>query len=332
MVFGPWSAALLGLLALCSLPTCALAQQARLPRAALLEQAQNARANGDHRAALALATQAGELKMTAALRRFLVEEEAALGLWSAAYADARSCVAEAALEPPSANHDAVLTGCKTLAQELRQHIALIVLDVPPGAPAELVVTLNGSRVSDPLHGAEQPVASGRVLIEATLPGHLPLHTELEGRAAEVVHVPIALVPEPAPPPPVPRRAAPSPRGPAPEKPRTRRVHGISGPLVAGAGVAVGVLSLAARLVADRDYASLKERCERFGCPNGEAARAHVDRLDSIALVGGVTSAVLLAAGASLYFVLDKHDRLVGSKALRFGLRFVPGAIDVQGNF
>src|SRR5258706_16394156 len=68
-------------------------------RRALITDAQQASDHGDHRHALDLALRAGQLRMSATLRRFIAEEQNELGRFVEALNSARLCIEEAGREP-----------------------------------------------------------------------------------------------------------------------------------------------------------------------------------------------------------------------------------------
>jgi hypothetical protein len=99
-------------------------------RRELVQEAQQARASRDHLRALELANRAGQLGMSTALRRFIAEEQSALGLLGAALDSAERCVREAPRDtsPASAEHAAA---CDALATDLRPRVARAVDEAPP---------------------------------------------------------------------------------------------------------------------------------------------------------------------------------------------------------
>jgi hypothetical protein len=276
-------------------------------RPELIERAQQAKASGDHAEALRLGRRAGEEKMTASLRRFLVEEESALGMWVDAYSDAQKCRSEAALEPPSANHDAVLIGCRTLLHELRDHVGLLVFDFPLPPPADLRVTIDGRLVDNLLGEPEHATSLGDVVIEAAAPGRASLRRTVRA-GTELTHVVLAFAEPPHDPVASPATPDVAPRSGEPVSVRT--VRGPSGPIVAGVGLAAGIGAIVMRAVATGQYNALVDRCRTQGCSDGPEVRARIERLDTIALVSGVGGAALLGLGATLYFVVDKRSEPV----------------------
>jgi hypothetical protein len=286
-------------------------------RAELIQMAQQAKTSGNHDEALRLARSAGEQKMTASLRRFLVEEESALGQWIDAYADAQACTREAAAEPPSPNHDAVLIGCRALLHELREHVGIVVFDFSSPPPADARVTVDGRLVESLLTESEHPTALGDVVVEVTAPGRVAVRRNAHTRA-EPTHVALELGPPPPEPAPV---AAPSPAVPAVDTVPMRTVRGPSGIVVAGVGVAAGIGALVTRAVANGKYDTLRERCASQGCPDGSNERDRIDQLDTISLVSGIAGGALVGLGATLYFVIDRHREPVtpGAASTSFAL-------------
>src|SRR5882724_3390142 len=153
----------------------ALAQQApgSEERRSLLEQAQTARAEARHQDALAFCRRALQLKSSSSLRRFAAEELATLGRAAEAYNEAQRCIREAATEPPSANHDVVFLGCRTLAHGLSAQVALLSFDWGGDESSSVVVQANGVTLDA---GHENAVAPGTLNIEAVLPAR-PRFTE-----------------------------------------------------------------------------------------------------------------------------------------------------------
>jgi len=298
------------MLALVILACQAEAQAEPADRGELIQKAQQAKDLGNHQDALRFAREAGDSKMTASLRRFLVEEERALGLWVDAYSDAQKCSREAAMEPPSSNHDAVLVGCRALLHELRDHVGLLVFDIPSPPPADLRVTIDGRLVDSLLAEAEHPTSLGEVAIEATASGRAAIRRNVRA-GTDATHVVLAFAE------PVQDSGATSdtpdvaPR--ANETVSMRTVRGPSGPIVAGVGLAAGIGAIVTRAIASGQYSALEERCRNEGCSDGPDARARIERLDTIALVSGLGGAALLGLGATLYFVVDKHAEPISSQ-------------------
>jgi hypothetical protein len=87
----------------------------------LIEQAVHARASGSHAAALELANRASGLGMTPSLRRFIAEEQMALGMLRPALVSAEACAREAE-QSALPNSDVHRRACEALANSLRPQV------------------------------------------------------------------------------------------------------------------------------------------------------------------------------------------------------------------
>jgi hypothetical protein len=278
----------------------ALALAARTARAdeaqrrALIDAAVGARDAGDHAHALELARSADAVRSTSSLTRFIAEEHEALGHLPEAFDAARRCLRLAEGEEPSANHDAVLVGCRTIAAELRPRVALVSLRPPAAPPPGLVVRVAGVV----REGGSEPfaVAAGSIQVEATAPGWSSFTTTVTVAPGEETPVPIALAPLPAP-------AAPAPVPAPPPAPPPESRRSLLGPIVGAAGVVALGVAGALRLVASSKYDDLKTRCTG-GCSDGDAQRGSIEQLDRAAVVTAVGGAWLVGAGVTL-FLLDR---------------------------
>ncbi len=311
---GPSAVLALGIL---TSPTLASAQKPE--RAELIQKAQEAKASGDHVEALRLAREAGETKMTASLRRFLVEEESALGRWIDAYSDAQKCTREAATEPPSPNHDAVLVGCRALLHSLREHVGLLVFDFASPPPPDLRITIDGRLVEDPFAETEHPASLGEVAVEATASGRRSIRRTVQ-TASEPAHVALAFA-EPS----QDSLATPVAVPPAAEPVAFRTVRGPSGPIVAGIGLAAGIAAIVTRRIATGEYDDLEQRCHSpQGCPpDRDDVRARIERFDNVAFASAVGGAALLGLGATLYFFVDKRTEPVPNRRASLSIEFDP---------
>src|SRR5581483_4120871 len=167
-------------------------------------------AAGRHAEALAAASRAGAMKMTASLRRFLAEELVALGRFPAAYEAAQRCNDEAPQEPPSPNHDLVVRGCRELVRDLAGKVAVVSIDWGGDPPAGATVALSSGESLDlavPVH----PLAPGSVELRASAPGFRDAVRTLDLIAGSVHVVSLRLEaiapPEPPRPPLAPARPA-----------------------------------------------------------------------------------------------------------------------------
>ena len=165
-------------------------------RRGLLEQAQLARRSGDHAGALDLGLRAGHISMTASVRRFIAEEENALGRIAEALGSAEQCVLDGANEPPSHNRDVVVAGCRALATLLHPRVGRLVVRPPSPAPPSLRITLDGQPLGDAFWGVPYRVTPGSIVVDAVAPGFAELRTTVTVHRGAEVRVDVALRPEP----------------------------------------------------------------------------------------------------------------------------------------
>lgn len=140
-------------------------------RRILLDEAQRARAAGDHAMALDRAQRAGQINMSASVRLFMAEELSALGRFADGLGSADMCIRDGEREPASRNRDNVLARCRALRGELQGRVALLTVESPPDAHA--AVTVAGQAVPEALFGVPSVVDPGNVIVEATAPGRPP---------------------------------------------------------------------------------------------------------------------------------------------------------------
>ena len=144
--------------AVCASASPAHADEAQDARRALVESAWQAHTDGDHPRAIVLAGQAMAMRKSAALFRFIAEEQAILGRAVDAYSNAVACVELAETEPASSMRDGVLDACSALAREWRARVAVVKVAIAPPIPAGARVTVAG----EVREGALVAVAPGRV--------------------------------------------------------------------------------------------------------------------------------------------------------------------------
>lgn len=142
----------------------------------LIREAQEARTADDHARALDLATRAGQLGMSASLRRFIAEEQNAQGLLGPALGSAELCVREAERDtgPTRADH---LAACQALAVNLRPRVGRLIVETRrvPG----LEVRVADTDLPSAVWGVPYLVTPGTVLVTATAPGHRPFRGEFD---------------------------------------------------------------------------------------------------------------------------------------------------------
>jgi hypothetical protein len=205
-----------------------------------------------------------------------------------------------------------------LLHSLRERVGLVVLDFPSPPPSDLRVTFDGRLVDGLFTETEHPAALGEVAIEASASGRATIRRPvLVG--PEPIHVTLAFAETP------PEAVVRDDVVPTAEPRAGRTVHGLSGPIVAGVGLAVGIGAIVTRVIANGEYDALEQRCRGHICPDGPEASARIDRLDTAALVSGIGSAALLGLGATLYFVVDKRTERApaASQAPKFSIAFDP---------
>lgn len=157
-------------------------------RRALLAQAQRARGQNNHSLALYFAEQAGRLQMTSSVRRFIAEEQLALGQLAEAITSADQCVREANAEPPSENHGIVLTGCQEMSRSLRARVASASITTSTPIGDDVTLELNGQPLAreslQSAEGAQRWVAVGRQVLRARRAGFAPAEITREVAAGE----------------------------------------------------------------------------------------------------------------------------------------------------
>jgi hypothetical protein len=238
------------------------------------------------------------MRSTSSLARFIAEEQQALGKLPEAFDAARRCLRLAEGEEPSANHDAVLIGCRTLAAGLRARVALVSVRLPSPPPPGTFVRFDGA----PVVPGPEPIAAnpGAIVIDAGAPGRIPFTTTTHAPAGEETAVTVVLELLPSAPPPIPAPTTPA-ASPQPPEATPRRAS-LVGPIVGGLGVVALATAGVVHLVANGRYEELKAQCSG-GCADGDARRSGIEQLDQISLVTAVGGAVLVVAGVTL-FVLD----------------------------
>jgi hypothetical protein len=305
----------------------------------LISQAQRARSGGDHTRSLDLAERAGRISMTSSLRRFITEEQMALGRTVDAYASAQLCLREAAAELPSPNRDAVARGCTSLVSSLESRIGRIVVNVPQPTPHGLHVTVAGSELRDALWGVDYVVSPGSIAVDATAAGLPPFHRNVQVAAGGRETVSIELVPTTAP-----NSGGPieqsgqhhvAPREPFAPRPivepsRARTIRSPLGPVLMAAGGAALITGVITTIMSETQYHTLMKQCpgegactmERYG-PDMQS----IQTLDVVSTVTFIAGAGLLALGTVFLFTLVHTER---EPSVSVGL--APGGLTFSGRF
>jgi hypothetical protein len=189
---GPIVATLAALSLLCAVPASAqtLDPAASAARRELIDQALAARDAGRHEEALQLGTRAGALEMSASLRRFIAEEQAATGRLAEALGSAQRCSTEADRDtgPHRMDH---IAACNALVSDLRLRVGHIVLQLA-NAPADVHVTVGGTEVPRALWGVPYVVTPGTIAIEVTSPHHETTHQSVSVERGQSANVELQL--------------------------------------------------------------------------------------------------------------------------------------------
>jgi hypothetical protein len=294
-------------------------------RRVLIEQAQSASQAGDHRLALQRAEQAMAIQSTPSLRLFYARTLVANARPADAFAQAEACVREVERDASVPNRDALLQGCRTIAQETRGELGMLIIRVSGERPQGLRVTIGGRPLPDGLLGVASAVNPGDLVVEASAEGYRPLRREVTVTRGGQAELELTMERDPHA---VVGRGAPARGGgdervaPAPvEQYRTRPVS-IPAVIVASAG---GVLVASAGVFFALRQGAIAP-CEiragvGFSCPNGDerdalASRASqvetMNTLTNVALIGG---AIVLAGGVA-WVVADRatsRERVSGAR-------------------
>jgi hypothetical protein len=233
---------------------------AEIARRELLDQAEAARATGDHARALDLATRAAQLRVTPSLRLLLAQEHSALGHVLDALDQSSTCAREAAADTAMNNRERILDACRALSASLAPQVGHVVVRVS-NAPDGSVVRVAGAELNAALWGVGYPVVPGEVDIDAQAPGGAPAHRTVTVAAGATVEVEMVV---PAPPvvrpietPPITQRVT---RGPG------------AGPwVVLGLGAATLGASLAFFLLREDALATRDAECGPRGSGPGRCA-------------------------------------------------------------
>lgn len=286
----------------------------------LLDQAMGARERDDHQRALDLAERAGQIRMTASLRYFIAEEQAALSLVTDALASAETCVREVGREPASRNRNAVEANCRRLTEQLRARTGFVVVAFP-NVPAGVIVNVAGHPVPPHLWGVPYVVGAGRVIVEARADGYVSYREEILVPPTRTLNVEIRMSPQtttlvvtttvpvrhtlPA-------NAAPaSPRvAPPPATVRMRTVRSPAGLVIGSFGLAALAAGAGLGLYANAQYDEFRANCvSQQRCPDRASAPDNIRLLDIIATSSFIGGGVLLATGAILYLAVTRTETL-----------------------
>ncbi len=284
-------AAVLLVLVLASSPQASA--QDETSREALVAQAERARDEGDHEAALQLALRAAAIRASPSLELFIAQQRALTGRRAEALEDAARCVQSAEADPALNNRDAILRTCRDLVDELRRGVALVTVRVPSAQP-DLRVVVNGRVLTREQWGRPQPVEPGTVHVEAQAPGATIRQSVIVG-TGEHSTVEIRFDAEPV--------VEPEVRGLSP--------LWLALPLSIAGGLAVAA-TLTGAVVLDRGaaYASLYDECasgQASACTDALGVRGTASDLQVATNVLWISAAVGAAAAIVTAFFVDWRD-------------------------
>ena len=169
-------------------------------RRALIAQAEAAQSAGQHDRALALASEAGELRWTPSLRMLVAQEHLALQHGIDALDHATYCLVTAEADPAVRNRARIIAACRTIIELLEAQVGHLLLALPDELPAGLHIRLNGRDVPRSMWETALAVMPGRAVLELDGEGVSALRTEVDvfARAQSELRVNFN---EPPPPPP-----------------------------------------------------------------------------------------------------------------------------------
>lgn len=177
------------------MPSIAIAQGsvAEQQRRAMVAQAEEARARGDHAAALESASRALAIRPTPSLRLMLAQTHQALGNPVAAFEHATNCYREAQTDPSVRNREAIINGCRSVVSEVEPLLARLVVRVTPAPLSGLRVRLGGREVPASAIGSSIPAMPGPTTIHVTADGMASTRRTVSLRAGAQETVSIALL-------------------------------------------------------------------------------------------------------------------------------------------
>ncbi len=150
----------------------------------LIEQGQQASQAGDHVLALQRAEQAMAIQVTPSLRLFYARELVVATRPADAFSQAEACVREAERDASVPNRDALMEGCRAIAQETRASLGMLTVNIGGARPQALTVTVSGRPLAEALIGVPSAVNPGQIVVEASARGFHTVRREVEvGRGA-----------------------------------------------------------------------------------------------------------------------------------------------------
>jgi hypothetical protein len=276
-------------------------------RRELVTRAQGERDAGNHKVALDLAMRAGQIKTSVSLRRFIAEEQSAVGNVAAALGTADLCEREAKAAGPDA--DAHVEACAALAVSMRKKVGYISVQ-PNSRPDGLTINVAGIDVPSALWEQRFPVTPGTLPVEARARGLRPFSGAVAVAPGQVVVLPIVLVHESVAEVPAPTGAMPPPVAEAKWKMSPLVPIG-GGVLLAGAALATTFA-----IVAGGKISNYKSRCVTAGAPttcvdDQVSVQQSVNSSALLVDVGLIVAAVGVVATTTGLFLSGKNSSHTG---------------------
>lgn len=164
-------------------------------RETLIQQAQEARARGDHAAALRAAQQAGEIRMTPSVRLFIAQEQRETGDRVGAVASASQCLREVEADSLLRNRDAIRSQCIEAEARARAEVARVVVFVPDPRPAGLRVRIDDRVQPDRELGLPFDVNPGATHVVAEAAGMQPFDQRVDTLPGTTLRVVVRMTPQ-----------------------------------------------------------------------------------------------------------------------------------------
>ena len=299
----------------------------------LMKQAQAARAARDHATALTLASRAGEIRMTPAVRLFIAEEQKEVGDIIGAMSNAEACAHEAAASKlPDRN--TIVKSCRGLLGRLQQFAArLVVTLVNP--PPQMEITVNGRVLPESLYGQPYFLEPGAVHVEAKAPGHHPFQADTVIPLGEERTVTVSLERDFGPEEPRPTELA---ELPMPKVVATQRSSSAGPYIVLGAGAVSFGASALFLVLRNHSVSDLEKQCggpNNTVCPDTPETRSLHSKISTYNTLTNVSLIVGGAAvlGGGLWLILDKTASVGNTRAqLQIAPRNGGAEVGIAGAF
>ena len=313
-----------------SAQTLAQAQSEGAEAQNLMKKAQAARAAGDHATALLLASRAGEIRLTPAVRLFIAEEQAEVGDVAGAMNNAEACAHEAA----ESKLNNIVRSCRGLLGRLQQFAARLVVTVPAPTPPQIEITVNGRVLPESLYGQPYFLEPGPVHVEAKAPGHHPFQADTSIPLGEERTVAVSLErdfgPEPLP--------SELVEKPTPKVVATQRSSSAGPYIVLGVGALSFGASVLFLVLRNNSVSDLEKQCggpNNTVCPDTPDTRSLHSKISTYNTLTNVSLIVGGAAvlGGTLWLVLDKTASVGNTRAqLQIAPRNGGAEVGVAGAF